>query len=154
MPGKRKTALTKLEGEVMRAVWDAEPNPVRVREVMEALNKRRRKGLAYNTVQTMLTILRTNSTTGRMERRRSWGGVLAENVTQAVARDVMVEGMKRLDVEGYHPILTVHDEIICEPNVPDPALDKFLSIMSEAPEWATGLPVFADGFVAARYRKG
>ena len=59
MPGKRKTALTKLEGEVMRAVWDAEPNPVRVREVMEALNKRRRKGLAYNTVQTMLTILRT-----------------------------------------------------------------------------------------------
>lgn len=59
MPGKRKTALTKLEGEVMRAVWDAEPNPVRVREVMEALNKRRRKPLAYNTVQTMLTILRT-----------------------------------------------------------------------------------------------
>ena len=59
MPGKRKTALTKLEGEVMRAVWDAEPNPVRVREVMEGLNKRRRKPLAYNTVQTMLTILRT-----------------------------------------------------------------------------------------------
>ena len=59
MPGKRKTALTKLEGEVMRAVWDAEPNPVRVREVMEALNKQRGKPLAYNTVQTMLTILRT-----------------------------------------------------------------------------------------------
>lgn len=59
MPGKRKTALTKLEGEVMRAVWDAEPDPVRVREVMEALNKRRGKPLAYNTVQTMLTILRT-----------------------------------------------------------------------------------------------
>ena len=101
-----------------------------------------------------LTVMRTNSQTGKMERRRIWGGVLAENVTQAVARDIMAEGMKRLDVEGYHPILTVHDEIICEPNVPDPALDKFLSIMSEAPEWATGLPVFADGFVAARYRKG
>lgn len=43
----------------MRAVWDAEPDPVRVRDVMEALNKRRRKPLAYNTVQTMLTILRT-----------------------------------------------------------------------------------------------
>ncbi len=43
----------------MRAVWDAEPDPVRVRDVMEALNQRRRKPLAYNTVQTMLTILRT-----------------------------------------------------------------------------------------------
>jgi predicted transcriptional regulator len=54
----RQVALTKLEGEVMRAVWNAEPNPVRVRDVAEALNARRRTPLAYNTVQTMLTILR------------------------------------------------------------------------------------------------
>ena len=58
MGRKRKVALTKLEGEVMRAVWDAQPQPVRVRDVTAALNGRRPKPLAYNTVQTMLTILR------------------------------------------------------------------------------------------------
>jgi len=50
--------LTKLEGEIMRAVWDAQPRSVRVRDVLEAVNGRRRVPLAYNTVQTMLTILR------------------------------------------------------------------------------------------------
>src|SRR5215510_3482690 len=42
----------------MRAVWDAQPRAVRVRDVLEAVNARRRAPLAYNTVQTMLTILR------------------------------------------------------------------------------------------------
>ena len=55
---KPKVTLTRLEGEVMRAVWDAEPEPVRVRDVVEAVNLRRAKPLAYNTVHTMLTILR------------------------------------------------------------------------------------------------
>jgi predicted transcriptional regulator len=61
-------ALTRLESDVMRAVWEIGA-PVRVRDVLEALNGRapsakgratsgRRTALAYNTVQTVLTILR------------------------------------------------------------------------------------------------
>jgi predicted transcriptional regulator len=42
----------------MRAVWDAGPAPTRVRDVLERLNARRTRKLAYNTVQTMLTILK------------------------------------------------------------------------------------------------
>ncbi len=57
-PKSSDVALTRLEGEVMRAVWDAEPDTVRVRDVMDALNAGRARPLAYNTVQTMLTILR------------------------------------------------------------------------------------------------
>lgn len=59
MAKKVRIALTKLEGEVMRIVWEAEPDPVRVRDVADALNGRpAAKPLAYNTVQTMLTILK------------------------------------------------------------------------------------------------
>lgn len=59
MAKRRRIALTKLEAEVMRIVWDAEPDPVRVRHVADALNRRRgSKPLAYNTVQTMLSILK------------------------------------------------------------------------------------------------
>jgi BlaI family transcriptional regulator, penicillinase repressor len=50
-------SLTKLEGEVMLAVWDLNC-PVRVRDVADALNSRRDTPLAYTTVQTMLTILK------------------------------------------------------------------------------------------------
>ena len=58
MPRKPTINLTRLEGDVMRVVWDREPDTVRVRDVVTDLNARRRgKTLAYNTVQTMLTIL-------------------------------------------------------------------------------------------------
>ena len=101
-----------------------------------------------------LTIMRTHNVSGKMGRRKIWGGVLVENVTQAVARDVMVEGMRRLENADYLPILTVHDEIICEPAGVGPTLDEFIELMTQMPEWAEGLPINADGFKAARYRKG
>jgi predicted transcriptional regulator len=54
-----KVLLTRLELEVMRAVWDAPPESERtVRDVVERLNSGRRPPLAYNTVQTVLGILR------------------------------------------------------------------------------------------------
>ena len=57
MARKPKVQLTKLESEVMRAVWAGEPDSVRVRDVVDTLNRGRSRKLAYNTVQTMLTIL-------------------------------------------------------------------------------------------------
>lgn len=57
MPRRTSIPLTKLESEVMSAVWSL-PGPVRVREVAEAVNKGRREKLAYTTVQSMLIILK------------------------------------------------------------------------------------------------
>ncbi|MBI4880596.1 MAG: BlaI/MecI/CopY family transcriptional regulator [Planctomycetes bacterium] len=50
--------LTNLELAVMREVWAAAPEPLTVRGVADRLNRGRRRPLAYNTVQTMLAILR------------------------------------------------------------------------------------------------
>ena len=58
MSRNKNWSLTKLESEVMRVVWDAGDEPICVRDVLEALNRQRRKKLAYNTVQTVLTILK------------------------------------------------------------------------------------------------
>jgi BlaI family penicillinase repressor len=57
MARRTSISLTKLEGEVMLAVWDL-GGPVRVRDVADELNSRREPALAYNTVQTMLNILK------------------------------------------------------------------------------------------------
>ena len=49
---------------------------------------------------------------GGWVRLRAWPGKVAENVTQAVARDVMVEAM--LDLKGCPLVATIHDELIAE----------------------------------------
>ncbi len=62
MARKPPITLTRLENEVMQAVWSLPGRAVRVRDVCDALNKGlsrgRRKPLAYTTVQTVLNILR------------------------------------------------------------------------------------------------
>jgi DNA polymerase len=91
---------------------------------------------------------------GNWTRLRAWAGRTVENVTQAVARDVMVEAMLRLGDLPF--VATIHDELIAE--VPeaeaDSTLDRMLGAMRETPAWAPGLPVDAAGFVVQRYQKG
>jgi predicted transcriptional regulator len=56
---KPKVVLTKLELEVMRAVWEGVgTGDMTVRGVVARLNEGRARVLAYNTVQTVLNILR------------------------------------------------------------------------------------------------
>jgi BlaI family transcriptional regulator, penicillinase repressor len=93
MAKKPRPALTKLEGEIMRAVWDAQPQAVRVRDVLEAVNARRADPLAYNTVQTMLTILREKGfvqvvdESGRAHRFRA--RVSQTDVSRHMVRDLL-----------------------------------------------------------------
>lgn len=85
----------------------------------------------------------------------SYGGMLVENVVQAVARDIMVSAMFRLEAAGYPVLLTVHDEIIAETDENFGSLDEFISIMSERPKWDKGynFPIGVDGWEGTRYRK-
>jgi len=56
--GKRSVVLTRLELEVMRPVWERHPEPVAVRDILDRVNAGRKKPLAYNTVHTVLTLLK------------------------------------------------------------------------------------------------
>lgn len=85
------------------------------------------------------------------QRIGTYGGRLAENVTQAVARDVLAEALIRLHRAGYAVVSHVHDEIIVEHTTDVADVSR---IMCELPRWATGLPVDAEGFTTERYAKG
>jgi DNA polymerase len=80
----------------------------------------------------------------------TYGGRLAENVTQAIARDVLAEALVRLEDAGYRTVGHVHDEVIVESD----ELEEITRIMTQVPTWATGLPLDGEGFVTERYRKG
>ena len=86
----------------------------------------------------------------------TYGGRIVENVTQAIARDVLAEAMVRLEEAGYEIVAHVHDEVIVE--VPadraDQCLGRVNALMGNvAPEWATGLPLRAEGYTCTSYRK-
>jgi DNA polymerase len=85
----------------------------------------------------------------------TYGGKLAENITQAVSRDILVHGMIGAEDAGYAVVLSVHDELITE--TPDAKMykaEKLSEIMATPPPWADGLPLDAKGLESYRYRKG
>lgn len=85
---------------------------------------------------------------------RTYAGKIAENITQAVARDVLAANMEAIDDAGYHIVLSVHDELITEtPDSPGFTEEKLAGMMATAPKWAEGLPLSAAGFSGYRYRK-
>lgn len=84
-----------------------------------------------------------------------WGGILAENLSQGLARDIFADMMLRVDAAGYPVILHVHDELVCE--VPEEqaeqALSDIMSIMSTPPEWIPDIPLSAEAHILDAYTK-
>lgn len=87
-------------------------------------------------------------------KRDTYGGSLVENITQAVARDCLVEAMDVLFNE-YEIIFHVHDEIVIEQDteLAEDTLKRMEEVMSTSPEWAKELPLTAEGFISPYYRK-
>ena len=82
----------------------------------------------------------------------TYGGSLAENVTQATARDILVDSMLRLDEENFSIVLHTHDEIVCE-ETNDSRMKRMAEIMSSPPKWAVDLPLAVKGHSSFRYCK-
>lgn len=81
-----------------------------------------------------------------------WGGSLVENVVQALARIIVGQQMIRVS-SRYRPALTVHDAAVCvvKEDEVEEAMKFITEVMSEPPEWATGLPVACEAGVAKSY---
>ena len=81
-------------------------------------------------------------------RARLWKGLACENVTQAVANDLLRHALRQLD----DVVLHVHDEIVLETADPE-AAENLKRVMCTAPAWADGLPLSAEVETMKRYGK-
>lgn len=90
---------------------------------------------------------------GRLVSESTYGGKLVENIVQATARDVLVNGMFEAEEHGYPVYGTVHDEIITETDPDFGSVHELEKIVCKLPGWAPGLPLAAEGFESYRYRK-
>lgn len=85
----------------------------------------------------------------------TYGGKLAENITQAVARDCLAEAVTRLTDAGYRIVMHVHDEVVIEVDETcvEDTLKEVNAIMAEPLVWAPRLQLTAAGFTNPYYMK-
>ena len=86
-------------------------------------------------------------------RIETFGGKLTENIVQATARDLLAEAMLRLRDAGFEIVMHVHDEAVLEVPIGHSGVDEVCALMAEAPAWADGLPLRADGYECRFYQK-
>lgn len=107
----------------------------------------------WGEVRPTLTFCTVNGPARRWERVSTYGGHLTENVVQAIARDCMAEAWLRLEVAGYPVIMTVHDELVAEPDAGHGSQEEYERLLATRPSWAPDLPVAVEGWEGRRYRK-
>lgn len=86
---------------------------------------------------------------------RLWGGLITENITQAMCRDIMADRMLACIRSALMPVLHVHDEIVieCAQGKAAENLKTFDRIMHTPPAWLPGFPLAAESEISKRYHK-
>lgn len=91
---------------------------------------------------------------GSRSRQKLYGGLMTENMVQALARVIVAGQMAEID-RRYQAVMMSHDEVVYM--VPEAeaqeALDFGLTAMRKRPAWAPDIPLDAEGGYAQNYSK-
>lgn len=88
-------------------------------------------------------------------RKSLYGGLLTENVVQAICRDLLMCALVEFERLGLNPVMHIHDEGVCEvpEAIAEETLRTMVRIMSTTPDWAYGFPLACEGFISPRFVK-
>lgn len=110
--------------------------------------------MPWGKMKDVLSHMGVNPKTRQWQRLTVYGGLLTENIVQAISRDLLALAMHRAEEHPtYEVVLTVHDELVCEAPCGAGSDEEFERLMTALPEWAHGCPVAAEGWHGPRYRK-
>ena len=90
----------------------------------------------------------------RGQRSRLYGGLLTENIVQALARCVVAEQMREI-AKRWRVVMMTHDEIVCvaPQKRAEECLADMINVMRTPPEWGLGIPLDAEGGWDTMYSK-
>jgi DNA polymerase len=144
LPSGRALCYPYPELRMVTTPWGEEKEQLTFMTVVDMTQKKKAK------------ILPDPNSRGKWQRVSTYGGSLAENMTQAIARDLLADAMRAVEAEGLEVCFHVHDEIVVEVQQfrAQYTLERMMASMSETPVWAKGLPLAVEGFHGRRYRKG
>ena len=82
-------------------------------------------------------------------------GKLTENVDQAIARDLLADGMMKAAKNGIPIVMHVHDQILglVREEEAEERLQVLIECMTDLPPWAKGMPVGAAGHISKWFVK-
>jgi len=105
-------------------------------------------------------VLNTGADRARVPYKPLHGGIITENIVQAVARDILVLALRHLEEAGWPVVTHIHDEVVCEIPADKRGLDgealvaEVSEIMCRPPAWADDdLVIKAAGYTCQRYHK-
>lgn len=82
-----------------------------------------------------------------------YGGLITENICQAISRDIMIEAVLRIEARGIPVALHVYDSIVGV--APDSEADKAFDIvqkeMTKPPKWMPSIPLAVEGEISDHY---
>jgi DNA polymerase len=92
---------------------------------------------------------------GRWRWVYAYGGLLTENVVQALARQLLCRALERFDDRDWPVVLTVHDEIVLELSDDRDWRSDVSSVMCERVDWADAIqvPIQVETWQGERYKK-
>lgn len=84
-----------------------------------------------------------------------YGGKLCENIVQAIAFDLLLNSLLKLNTRGLRICFHVHDEIViqCRRADADKVAETMAADMTATPAWAQGLVLATEPEIMERYRK-
>ena len=144
-----------------RYVWLPSKRPI----VYRGLTRRWRQpldvdGTPLGPARLVPHVLNTGGDRARVPHKPLHGGIITENIVQAVARDILVRALRNLEDAGWPVVTHIHDEVVCEipqdkRDLSEDALVAAVSeIMCRPPYWADNdLVIKAAGYTCQRYHK-
>lgn len=109
------------------------------------------QGKTYECLSYMAAKGRNIDGTTTEYRTKIYGGKFVENITQGIARDILVSALSMLQNSGYPVVMHVHDEVLAE--YPKDCVASISGILASAAMPYEGLPLKAEGYTCDFFMK-
>jgi len=90
---------------------------------------------------------------GKKTPKTLYGGLIVQNISQATARDMLVNGMMTAEKNGYPVHFHVHDECIAMLPNHIGSIGDFMEQLTTVPCWAPNFPLESEGYESDRFQK-